>query len=229
MSFGSKARREERLNAYYAEEDIIDEKKYNLVLGGVVLEGLIVNYILCLTVGNVYDYINPIAFFIGYLILGFLGIFIAQKSKNPFISFIGYNMLVVPCGLTVSTCVYMYGGVDSSVVREAFLLTAIITATMVAASTIFPGFFATIGKALFGCLFGCFIAGIIALIIGIDQTIISFAAAVVFSFYIGYDFYRAQQFEKTYDNAVDCALDIYLDIINLFLRLIRILGKKSRK
>jgi FtsH-binding integral membrane protein len=38
--------------------------------------------------------------------------------------------------------------------------------------------------------------------------------------------YRAQRYPKTADNAVDCAVDIYLDIINLFLRLLRILGRR---
>ena len=51
-------------------------------------------------------------------------------------------------------------------------------------------------------------------------------AAGLFSLYIGYDVYRSQQFAKTVDNAVDCALDIYLDIANLFIRLLSIMGKK---
>nr|MCR5618576.1 Bax inhibitor-1 family protein [Lachnospiraceae bacterium] len=54
--------------------------------------------------------------------------------------------------------------------------------------------------------------------------------AALFSGYIGYDFWRAQQFPKTLDNAVDCAVDIYLDIINLFLRILRILaGSRSSR
>lgn len=52
-------------------------------------------------------------------------------------------------------------------------------------------------------------------------------AAAIFSLYIGYDWVKAQMYVKTVDNAVDSALDIYLDIINLFLQLLRILGSKN--
>lgn len=228
MSWSSEAR-EERLNAYYDEADIIDTRTYNLVLGGVVLEGLVLNYILCLTVGNVFDFVNPAVFYIGYFALAFLGIFISRKSNNPFISFIGYNMVVVPCGLVVSTTVYFYGGVESALVTNAFLYTAIITVTMIALSMVFQEFFASLGRVLFGCLIGALVAGIVCLLMGFDSFMISFFCAVLFSLYIGFDFWRSQQFEKTYDNAVDSAVDIYLDIINLFLRILRILGRSSRR
>ena len=39
------------------------------------------------------------------------------------------------------------------------------------------------------------------------------------------DFHRSQMYPKTLDNAVDSALDIYLDVINLFLKVLRILAK----
>ena len=51
-------------------------------------------------------------------------------------------------------------------------------------------------------------------------------AAGLFSLYIGFDLYRSQQFPKTLDNAVDCALDIYLDIANLFIRLLRVMSRR---
>ena len=53
-------------------------------------------------------------------------------------------------------------------------------------------------------------------------------SAGIFSLYIGYDYQRAQFYPPTVDNAVDCALDIYLDIINLFLDILRILARSSR-
>ena len=47
--------------------------------------------------------------------------------------------------------------------------------------------------------------------------------------YIAYDVWRSQQFPPTMDNAIDSALDIYLDIINLFIDLLEIFGNKSSK
>ena len=50
---------------------------------------------------------------------------------------------------------------------------------------------------------------------------------ILFSAYIGYDVAKSQIYPKTVDNAVDCALDIYLDIINIFIRLLAILSRKD--
>ena len=50
---------------------------------------------------------------------------------------------------------------------------------------------------------------------------------VIFALYIGYDWVKAQQYVHTLDNAVDSALDIYMDIINLFLRVLMILGRNN--
>jgi FtsH-binding integral membrane protein len=58
-------------------------------------------------------------------------------------------------------------------------------------------------------------------------TLVTWIGAAIFALYIGYDYWRAQQFPKTLDNAIDCSLDIYLDIINLFIRILRILGSRG--
>ena len=80
---------------------------------------------------------------------------------------------------------------------------------------------------LFIALIGLVIAQLLCMLFNIYPTIISWVAAAIFSLYIGYDWVKAQMYVKTVDNAVDSALDIYLDIINLFLQLLRILGSKN--
>ena len=69
------------------------------------------------------------------------------------------------------------------------------------------------------------------MLFGVRQNVSALIGAVIFSLYIGYDYWKAQQYPKTVDNAVDSALDIYLDIINLFMRILSILGngKSSKK
>ena len=79
-------------------------------------------------------------------------------------------------------------------------------------------FFGLIG-VLFGFLISIFLPGV--------NLAITILSAGLFSLYIGYDVYRSQQFPHTVDNAIDCAVDLYLDIINLFLNLLRIFGKSS--
>jgi len=59
----------------------------------------------------------------------------------------------------------------------------------------------------------------------LNRDFIAYVSAAIFTLYIGYDWHKAQMYPKTLDNAVDCALDLYLDIINLLLDLLRIIAK----
>jgi FtsH-binding integral membrane protein len=54
--------------------------------------------------------------------------------------------------------------------------------------------------------------------------LIDWAGAGIFSLYIGFDWYRATEVPKTLNNAVSIALDLYLDVVNLFLIFLRIEG-----
>lgn len=221
-------RKLERLYAEYDMNDVIDRQKYNMIMGGIVAYGLIINLILCKAVPHVYEYINPLLFLLIYFALVIMGTIMSARSGNPVISFIGYNMVVVPCGLVVSMTVEAYGGVDSAIVGQAFTYTLCITGIMIAASMLMPAVFETIGRYLFVGLIAVLIGSVVGIFINGVFNVMSWVGALLFSLYIGYDFYRAQQYTPTLDNAVDCALDIYLDIINLFLRLLSILGRRSR-
>lgn len=226
MSSISKDRREERLRASYAKANILSDRAYNIALGGIVFYGVFLNYLMCLIFGDMLEGINLIVFLIGYFVSCIAGIMMSSKSNNPAISFLGYNLVVIPIGMVLSSVVTSYG-LDSALVRDAFLYTLLITGCMIALSVVQPQLFASLGKVLFASLIGLLIAELIVLLLGVDQVITSWIGAGLFSVYIGYDFYRSQQFAKTLDNAVDCALDIYLDIINLFLDILRILSKKK--
>lgn len=222
-------RKLERLYADYNLNDVIDRSKYNLIMGGIVVYGLVVNYILCRAIPNVYEIINPILFLIMYIVLVIAGTAVSAKSSNPIVSFIGYNMVVVPCGLVVSMAVQVYGGLESDIVSQAFLYTFCISGIMIASSMLWPAVFETVGKYLFFGLVAVLLGSIIGIFINGVFNAFAWFGALIFSLYIGYDFYRAQQYMPTLDNAVDCALDIYLDIINLFLKLLRIMGRRSSR
>jgi FtsH-binding integral membrane protein len=44
--------------------------------------------------------------------------------------------------------------------------------------------------------------------------------------FIGYDYAKALEDDATVDAAIDRAVALYLDIINLFIRILEIMGKK---
>ncbi len=222
LSLSNQQERLEQRSAANSMGEIVPDRTYNLVLGLAVLWGLGISALLCATTGNFVTTVNPISFTIFYLVCSIAGLIIAYKSSNPVVSFIGYNMVVVPLGLEVSCVVAAVGGIDTAVVLYAFVDTMLITAIMVVASLTFPDFFAKIGGVLFAGLIGIVIVSLISMFLPVGGIWISVVSAILFSFYIGYDFWRSQQYAKTIDNAIDSAIDIYMDIALLFIHLVEI-------
>ena len=225
MSMASERKAE--MQVFHSGDVIVSDRIYNLTLGATVLWGVAMNVVLCVFCGDFVASVNPFIFLIAYFALAFGGQVISYKSKSPVVSFIGYNMVVVPVGLVVASVVSYYGGIGAEEVGLAFLFTAIITGCMISLSIIYPNFFSRIGGLLFAGLIGLVLSGIVMTFLGIDSYIYSWIGAVIFGLYIGYDYYVAQRYIKTVDNAVDSAISIYLDITNLFLHLLRILGRKK--
>lgn len=220
--------RQKRLNTVVDPYKEISVRAYNLILIGTVLYGLAINALLCREsiVYFVFERVNPIVFFILYFVCVIAGVVIAHRSDNPVISFLGYNLIVVPMGIVVAEAVVL-GGYSPSVVWDACVTTAGMTVIMAAAGILFPQFFAKIGSILIFGLVGVLLGFIISFFIPGVNIAITILAAGLFSLYIGYDVYRSQQFPRTVDNAIDSAIDIYVDIVNLLLNLLRIFGKSD--
>ncbi len=227
--FVGAAARAARASAAYSDGEIVSNRAYNGVLLGVLLWGLLANVLLCTFVHDLYSHISPTVFLIGYSLCAIAGIAISRRSRNPWISFLGYNLVVVPFGLMLSTVIEAYGGIDSKIVSDAFLYTLLIAVGISGAALAFPKLFEKLGGMLAGILFGLIICEVVLLILGRDQQITCWIAAGLFSVYLGYDVYRSQQFPKTLDNAVDSALDIYLDAANLFIRILSMLARSKRR
>jgi len=227
--FVGAAARAARASAAYSDGEIVSDRAYNGVLLGVLLWGLLANVLLCTFVHDLYSHISPTVFLIGYSLCAIAGIAISRRSRNPWISFLGYNLVVVPFGLMLSTVIEAYGGIDSKIVSDAFLYTLLIAVGISGAALAFPKLFEKLGGMLAGILFGLILCEVVLLILGRDQQITCWIAAGLFSVYLGYDVYRSQQFPKTLDNAVDSALDIYLDAANLFIRILSMLARSKRR
>jgi FtsH-binding integral membrane protein len=221
--------RETRLKTLVDDSSIVSARTYNAALTLTVLYGLIVNVLLCRE--SVFRYVFSHIPFYGFIAIYFVsciaGIIISRKAQTAAPAFLGYNLIVVPAGLLVSAVVYM-GGYSPLIVHQAFLYTAGVTVIMTTAGILFPELFSKIGSILFFGLLGVLVAGIFSIFFPAVSLGVSMFAAVLFSLYIGYDVYRSQQFPRTIKNAIFCAIDIYLDIINLFLRILEILGRKRK-
>lgn len=158
-----------------------------------------------------------------------LGIITSILSKKASISFIGYNLLIIPSGLMLSLLLQTYGGVDALIVRQAFLYTMIISCIMIILGIIYPKFFQKIYGILFIATIGILLAEAIAIICNIDNVLISWISAIIYSLYIGYDISMSQKYKKTIDNAINGAIDLYLDIYIIFLDILEIFSNIEKK
>jgi FtsH-binding integral membrane protein len=197
---------------------------YNLVIGLVLCWGFFVNYLIVKNVS--YESIagiNPIIFLLLYLGSCFFGVYLYSRSDNPAVSFIGYNFVVVPFGLIVNLVVHQY---DPAIVLAAIRVTGLVTVCMMFLGTLFPVFFQRIVGALTIALIIVIIVEVVEVFIfRIHHGILDWAVVLIFCGYIGYDWGRANRIPKTLDNAIDCAAALYMDIINLFIRILRIMGR----
>lgn len=203
---------------------VVSAREYNLILGGVVLYGVLVNMFMVKSMGHIFAAMNPIVLTVGYVILAIAGSMVAYRSKNPIVSFGGYNLLVLPIGAVLSSALQ---GMSSDLVFQAFLITTIVTGTMFVLSGLFPMMFLKMGRMLFAAVIGLILAQLVCMLLRIYTVGFAWIGAGIFSLYIGYDWVKAQSYVKTIDNAVDSAIDIYLDIINLFLQILRILSNNK--
>ena len=203
----------------------ISAAKFNLIIGLVLCWGFLVNWLMVKfvpyeSVAN----IHWLLFIIGYFACCSLGIYLITHSQFPIVSFLGYNLLVVPFGLIVNLAVRHY---DPALVLDAIRVTGLVTLVMMVLGSLLPKVFKKIGGALAVALLGVIAIELIELyVFRIHHSFIDWIIVIIFSGYIGYDWARANAIPKTVDNAVDCAAALYVDIINLFLRILRIRGRR---
>ena len=214
--------------------DYVEERKngelslraYNLTIGLVLLWGFVVNLLMCKFCTKTFMNWNFTAVVIGYFIVAIAGMLINRFSDNPFISFIGYNMVVLPVGVVLSIALTEY---DKISIMNALLTTTVVTLIMIVLAIIIPNVFLSMGKVLFFCLTGVIVCEIIFMFIGfVTPSLWDFGVALIFCGYIGYDWAESQKQRHTLDNAVDSVVDLYLDIVNLFLRILSSSSKSSK-
>lgn len=199
----------------------ISASMYNFMIGLTLLWGLGLNVLLVHTVPfEVLKAIPAWLFLIGYFVCAMGGVYLNVASKDPALSFVGYNLVVIPVGLVL--CLVL-PGVDISVIQLSILQTAMAVILMVLGATLFPKLALSFGKFLFVALIGLIVAQLICIfVLKTYPTVLSVIGVAIFCGYIAYDWAKAQTADKTLDNAIDAACSIYLDVINLFMHLLRL-------
>lgn len=206
--------------------DSISHATYNLIIGLVLCWGFLINWLIVHYIRpEVVLRINPWIFLAGYFASCLYGVYLFNTSKDPAVSFIGYNFVVVPFGFVVNIVVRLY---EPELVLQAIQLTAAVTVVMMLAGSLFPRSFEKVYTTLTIALVGVLVVELFQIfVLGIHSDWIDWVVAIIFCGYIGFDWGRANRIPATVDNAIDSAAAIYMDIINLFLRILRILGRKK--
>ena len=214
----------ERMNSYAGTK--VTERSYNLTIGLTLLWGVLINVVMSVFFTYQILSLNYLLVLVLYFV-GTIGCSIlVHKSDNPAVSFAGFTGMAVSMGLLLTFYVTAF---TAHSVSYAFIATALVTVIMVILSMLYPDFFQNLGRTLFISLLACIIIQVAGMfLLGLPMTIIDYAVALIFCGYIGLDWCRAQRYPKTLDNAIDCAADIYLDAVNLFIRILAITGKRRK-
>jgi hypothetical protein len=169
------------------------------------------------------------------LMLGTLGLvlafsFLAHRVSGPVAAamFLGYS---VANGLLFSVLFVVY---ELGSVASAFAITAGTFAAMSVYGTVTKKDLSSWGTFLFMGLVGILIAGVVNIFVGSAMLdfIRSCAAVLIFAGLTAYDtqklraFHASSGYSSAASLAISGALTLYLDFINLFLNLLRLMGRR---
>lgn len=213
----------------------LSESRYNLAIGATLAWGFFLNYLILQfaqpAILNLI-YTSPMGystFMIGFLIAYFALVTIGSgmvRSYDPVKCFIGYNLIALPVGVVVSIAMIGY---DPGLVTRAALSTAIVTLSMMILSMVFPNLFTRVGPSLGIALLAVIVVESLSMLLfRANVTLLDWVVVGIMCLYIGYDWVRANSVQRTATNAIAAASALYLDIINIFLRLLRILARSQR-
>ena len=166
---------------------------------------------------------NMMLFFILQIALIFFASFAARK---PGLNMVALFSFTTVSGLTLGPLLYQVG---PSIAAEAFALTAITFAGL--------SMYVVVSKKDFSFMSGFLMTGLIVLVVGgllnmffiqsgMMHFVMSGASVLLFSGFILYDTSNILRYYGT-DEYVSATLALYLDVLNLFIALLSILGIMS--
>lgn len=170
--------------------------------------------------------------------LVFLGMALlaGMVRRMPGVNALAYFMFTAFTGIFLGPCVYIaqlkaaHGGtLSANPVRDAAALTIVAFVSLSAYTRISRRDFSYLGGALFTGLLVLIGAMVLGLFFHstIFELAISSVAVILFSLYILFDTWRIID-DKDQDDAIGHALQLFLDIANIFIHLLRILGVSTK-
>ena len=162
---------------------------------------------------------------IGTFVAAIISIFIFHGSSFWPVSLLGVSVLSVALGMMIGPTVALY---SAAVVIKALVTTAGITVLMSVLGVIYPKSLEGLGGFLLGGLMLLIVGNLARIVMpmfgipGDPLGILDWVGAGLFTVYIMYDWNRAMRLPHTLDNAIDTSGALILDVVNLFLYLLRL-------
>lgn len=148
------------------------------------------------------------------------------KSREVPTNFILLALFTLCESILVGTIVTFY---DVSVVIEAFVLTCGVTVALTLYTMQSKRDFSSWGAALFSVLWLLILTGLMQAFFFQSEVMdraMGFAGAIVFSLFIIFDTHMIMH-KVSPEEYIHASINLYLDIINLFIHLLRILGERK--
>lgn len=211
---------------------------YAWMAGGLALTAL-VSYIVALNESIIYTILStPVLFwglFIGELAMVFIlsARIMKMSFQTAMIMFLGYAVLN---GITMSFIFYAY---SSSVIAQTFLITAGTFAGMSILGYTTKTDLSTFGQIMYMALIGLVIATVVNIFWANSglMMFLNYAGVLIFIGLTAYDTQKIKNMLQVYSDAgitdqnnkiaLMGSLSLYLDFINLFLYILRILGNRK--
>lgn len=210
-------------------DDTLSRRAFLGLIGLLTTYGLGVNA--ALAVWGLQTGFQPgLVLMIALMLLPFAGIFLARRAQSLPMQFVAFHLVLVPFGLLLGPILQAYihvGGM--ALVSRALLLTGATSGIMMLLGLSYPQIFSRLGGVLFASLIALVVVRVIGMFVPAlgNAAWVDWLAAGIFTLYVGYDCYRAMNIPATGRNAFDVAISLYLDILNLFLTILRLLGRRD--
>jgi len=169
---------------------------------------------------------------LGFILLAILSfvlvIAVSALRQNPLLAGIVFYLFCAIEGILLGPIFLVY---TKTAIFKAFIATGISFLTMAILAFTKKIDFRQFGSFLFAGLIAIIIASIVNIFLGSStlDLVISIITIVVFLGLIGYDLQTLEEIAYTDGNAYFGALNLYLDIINLFLAFLRIFGRNEEQ
>lgn len=173
-----------------------------------------------------------IGFLLVCVVVSIGGATLAHSHDDPMTSIVGGFICAGAMGLMMGPFISIY---EMESVIQAFVISSGVVLLTGFIGAVMPKDLSMWGAPLFAALLGLIVAYIVLPwllpALGVDYefvvSILDVAGILLFSGIMVYDLNKAVRLDKTMNNAIDVAVNVFLNFANIFIRVLALMGNKK--